>query len=975
MKETALIRGAMKESRLIRVANKESPPDKGDLGGFLNPHATISMSTRFAVPPRAWMRAAALKTGSFPAPQRGVWGASPPQTPPASPQTPRRWLSFALLLVALGFIPAQQAAAQVPTLSGSNPVVIPADGETLVLTYSQDLNMLEIPSPNYYTLTLTGGGGQAPAITTVVIGSRTVTLMLSKPATAGQMFTLAYNPIFTRRTMDLSGNIHVEMTTLPGALESTTSVDALEFTNQSVTNNSTVSTEAMVDISRRTQAVQEVIVAAISGGVSDRTAVPMSALNGITTLDFTGRTVPSLWVGDFANLTGLETLNLRNIGLTNLPVGIFDDLRSLRTLDLRDNALTIIYPSTLVGLPELRGLHLSGNNFRPGSDRGGGLPRGVFDDLIDNGMLDTVPIGTAFAANSFEYDANMTAAHFVCRTGASQITDIFDRTNAIFGTSYTSTADNCFRITTARFDCFVQPLVDGACGMRPLRDHRDLYDLMLTEATTFANIPFTPPFKRITAAYSANVDGNVVRSITVTPTPQNNEANILINNDMSVAPGRASGPIPLNVGVNTIRVQVTSPDTTRSRTYTLTVNRSEPSAVDLTLNSATILADGDELELVYQETLDGGFVPIPSRYTLTLTGGGGQTPAVKTVRVSGSTVRLMLSKPAFMGQVFTLAYDPMERRMGSQFMPPWPYALRDTAGNLEQMFTGQAVTNNSTVQSVNICRRTPLVRMAIINALPGNPDCDSIPRADLEGLTSLNLSDVGLSVLRAGDFANLRGLTSLSLDTNDLTALPIGIFDGLSNLVTLNLRRNSLIELLPTVLNGLDALQGLDLRSNNFNTTASENGRGLGLPRGVFDDVADTLGNPVRTASNNALVYDSDAGAAHFLCNQGTGANASVTSAFGGTVNPDTNLGNPAGADPRCFLVTSRQYDASRGSTPDASNIPHLTDLILYDYTETSDTISLTPPFDIDRRLPYTAQVGFDVERIKLAPIWRGSRV
>ena len=37
------------------------------------------MSTRFAVPPRAWMRAAALKTGSFPAPQRGARGASPPQ--------------------------------------------------------------------------------------------------------------------------------------------------------------------------------------------------------------------------------------------------------------------------------------------------------------------------------------------------------------------------------------------------------------------------------------------------------------------------------------------------------------------------------------------------------------------------------------------------------------------------------------------------------------------------------------------------------------------------------------------------------------------------------------------------------------------------------------------------------------------------------------------------------------------------------
>ena len=49
------------------------------------------MSTRFAVTPRAWTRAAALKTGCFPAPQRGVRGVSPPQGgrgghPPTKPQ-------------------------------------------------------------------------------------------------------------------------------------------------------------------------------------------------------------------------------------------------------------------------------------------------------------------------------------------------------------------------------------------------------------------------------------------------------------------------------------------------------------------------------------------------------------------------------------------------------------------------------------------------------------------------------------------------------------------------------------------------------------------------------------------------------------------------------------------------------------------------------------------------------------------------
>ena len=93
-------------------------------------------------------------------------------------------------------------------------------------------------------------------------------------------------------------------------------------------------------ISSRTQAVQDAIVAAVSG-VSSASDITGTHLSGITSLSITGMsTLTSLSTGDFNGMNSLTSLNLSGNQLTgNLPDGIFSGL-SLDTLDLSGNSGT-----------------------------------------------------------------------------------------------------------------------------------------------------------------------------------------------------------------------------------------------------------------------------------------------------------------------------------------------------------------------------------------------------------------------------------------------------------------------------------------------------------------------------------------------------------------------------------------------------------------------------------------------------------
>jgi hypothetical protein len=81
----------------------------------------------------------------------------------------------------------------------------------------------------------------------------------------------------------------------------------------------------------------------------------------------------------------------------------------------------------------------------------------------------------------------------------------------------------------------------------------------------------SPAFAASATNYSVSV-ANASDSIKITPTAAATAATIKVNGD-TVASATASKPIALNVGANTIRIEVTDPDGINKNTYTIIVTR------------------------------------------------------------------------------------------------------------------------------------------------------------------------------------------------------------------------------------------------------------------------------------------------------------------------------------------------------------------------------------------------------------------
>ena len=137
-------------------------------------------------------------------------------------------------------------------------------------------------------------------------------------------------------------------------------------------------------------------------------------------------------------------------------------------------------------------------------------------------------------------------------------------------------------------------------------------------------------------------------------------------------------------------------------------------------------------------------------------------------------------------------------------------------------------------------RRTEDVAQAIVDAVDGVSDCAEITEEHLASITSLDLSGLGISSLRAGDLAGLTSIASLSLYNNRLTTLPEGIFSGLTALTELNLEYNRLDHLQENVFSQASDLERLYLGNNMLPD----------LPENVFDGLS---GLEVLSLSDNRL--------------------------------------------------------------------------------------------------------------------------
>ena len=130
-------------------------------------------------------------------------------------------------------------------------------------------------------------------------------------------------------------------------------------------------------------------------------------------------------------------------------------------------------------------------------------------------------------------------------------------------------------------------------------------------------------------------------------------------------------------------------------------------------------------------------------------------------------------------------------------------------------------------QDSGICDRTLEVRNAIV-AVSEAAGCAQVTQRQLRDVTSLDLSDQGLTSLQTVDFAGLHRLKSLDLSDNLLTLLPGGLFDELFLLETLRLNGNRLTTLPVPIFHQLFLLEELTLHGNQFTS----------LPDGLFDELS-----------------------------------------------------------------------------------------------------------------------------------------
>ena len=127
-----------------------------------------------------------------------------------------------------------------------------------------------------------------------------------------------------------------------------------------------------------------------------------------------------------------------------------------------------------------------------------------------------------------------------------------------------------------------------------------------------------------------------------------------------------------------------------------------------------------------------------------------------------------------------------------------------------------------------VCERTQQVREELVSIISGVSDCADVSASDLAGLDHyLDLSQLGIGELKAGDFEGLTNLEGLDLSGNELTDLPEGIFDVLTNLQALWLNSNSLTQLPDGVFSDLTELRDLSMYENSL----------TGLPDGVFTNL------------------------------------------------------------------------------------------------------------------------------------------
>jgi len=251
-------------------------------------------------------------------------------------------------------------------------------------------------------------------------------------------------------------------------------------------------------------------------------------------------------------------------------------------------------------------------------------------------------------------------------------------------TGYLSTnrGDNTFQIRVTSADSTTTKTYTIHVYFPPT-DDANLSDLRSDQAA------LTPAFQPSTANYAANVPytTNSISFIGVLDDP----AASLEINGATAADGAASGPIPLNVGSNTILSAVTSYDGTANKTYTISVTRAAPST-NSDLSSLTVPG----------YTLSPAFATDTTAYTVaSVTYATDSLTVIPTAADPTSTIKVRVNGDGYMTVNSGSASGALALNVGSNTVEIQVTA-QDGATSKDYTITVQRKNNNAALSKLTV---------------------------------------------------------------------------------------------------------------------------------------------------------------------------------------------------------------------------------------------------------------------------------
>ena len=569
-----------------------------------------------------------------------------------------------------------------------------------------------------------------------------------------------------------------------------------------------------------------------------------SGLTALRTLNLNNNRMSELPAGLFNGLTALRTLNLQNgIGeirsIRSLPAGIFDDLTALSSLDLSFNRLTTFPAGIFSNLASLNSLKLNKNSLARVPDTAFSGFQGQLNTL-QGGSQD--PGGEAFYGPiRIDVYLNQVGNTVTATVPAGAFKEL---------KVYLAISSDDAMSTTPTTATITLPVgeITGSLVLSPSGGE--------TLTAGFANIqrPVEHPglshtesggrIQSLRFVLGTNVAGFCDRTAAV------RDALLALaqvsNNCYTVTPGQL-------VGVTTLDLSSQSISALKAGDF---AGLTAMTGLNLSGNSLATLPAGVFSGLPALVSLDLGgnqFTDLPNdtftglTTALTTLSAGNQTSANTDTNLSlylsqiGNTVTATLPSAAFAATTANLTVSsddtnvaditqtisiPVGQTSGSTTLVPTSGDTLTAAFDATTPLTfagitptGLSIATPSQELAAGFCSRTTEVQAAIITAIGGSPaeTCDTVTSAHLAGIGTLDLSNLGITTLRTGDFAGLTTVTEIDLsDNSGLTALPTNLFADLGTVTTLDLSGSGLSALSADTFSGLTTLQTLDLSDNSI---------------------------------------------------------------------------------------------------------------------------------------------------------------